>query len=123
MKDKIREWLINNNIAIVKAYYRGSGDEGYIDEIDFYDVKDNSLTRLMMRSLPDKPDLYDTLDSIISNDVYQRFPGWEINGGGSGYWEWNVNTGIIIYNHIQLIEECECYESTWNSVKIPDWIK
>jgi len=122
MKNEIREWLISNNIATVRAYYRGSGDEGSVDEIEFYNTEDKCLSGNDLKSDSNFV-LYNDLDLLINSHVYKTFPGWEINGGGSGYWEWDVNTGVVSINHTQLIEENEYAETDWNSIEIPEWIK
>jgi len=122
MKEEIRKWLVNNNIAIVRAFYRGSGDEGCVEDIDFYNTEDERLSGNALKSDSDFV-LYNDLDLLINSHVYQTFPGWEINGGGGGYWEWDVNTGVVSINHTQLIEESEYAETDWNSIKIPEWTK
>jgi hypothetical protein len=121
LKEDIESWLKDNNVVTVKAYYMGGGDEGGVDEILIITKNNDNFVSIDEKTCPH----YDNLCYIISDNVYSLFPGYEINEGGSGFWEWDVDTGIIRIEHEQniLTVECEEHTTTWNVLTLPDWIK
>jgi len=121
LKEQIEAWLKKNNVATVKAFYCGSGDDGHVNDIVFMTANDDNFLSVDSNTCPH----YENLCDIISDNVYLFTPGWEINAGGSGSWSWDVSTGIIRIQHEQNIvtTEGEEHATSWNVLTIPNWIE
>jgi len=121
-KEKIREWLVNNNIAIVKAFYEGSGDEGCVEKISFI-LEDGTEYQASWVDPPIKKEhmycsFFVELANLIDSHVYNNFSGYENNEGGSGWWEWTIKDNIVRIDHSQ-------YEIIVHKHRIAtsDWMK
>lgn len=104
-KEEIRKWLVNNNIAIVKACYQGSGDEGCVEEISFI-LEDGTEYQASWVDPPIKKEhmycsYFMELANLIDSHVCNRFSGYENNEGGCGDWEWTIKNNIVRIDHSQ----------------------
>jgi len=134
IKEKIREWLVNNNIAVVKAFYQGGGDilchlhEGGVEEISFILEDGTKYEASWIDPVRKKEHMYcryfHRLANLIGSHIYDHFAGYEINEG-TGYWEWTIKDNIIRIDHseYEIVEQKEYIATSWDLLKIPDWMK
>lgn len=76
-------------VSQLEADYSGYGDSGQVDNIRLQPKPDK---------LPD--DLAEPLDDLIWRIAYQTNPGFEINSGGNGAFEWSVADNRITIEHV-----------------------
>lgn len=77
-------------IESVKVDYNGSGDEGYIEEIEPTPEVD---------SFYDGSDVYDTIEQQAYDVLNSQHPGWEINEGSQGHITINVKERKAFLHH------------------------
>lgn len=132
IKEQIESWLTINKIVTVKIYYRGSGDEGCVEDVYFYnkDHVSGTLPPLVTDYQTNNNGNYyfphyDNLLEIVRISLHSFVAGWELNEGSSGWWTWDVSTGIIRIEHERSVyrTEYEEHATAWNVIKIPDWMK
>lgn len=80
--------LRSNNITQVIANYSGSGDEGFIDEINFKPAE------------PDQP-LRRLVDDFFWEDVIggSNYDGFHNNDGGYGTITWDITADKLVLHH------------------------
>ena len=86
-------------VQTVTAFYNGCGDSGQIEEISLEPVPE---------MMPDG--LTEKLDEIVWRIAYQTNPGFEINEGGNGDFEWSVNDDKIQITHRAIVESESSHE-------------
>jgi uncharacterized protein DUF6878 len=82
------------------AEYNGSGDEGYIEEINF---------KPRIDSVPE--DLWGAVREASYNILEDCWPGWEINEGSVGMITFDVTTRATKIHHGERIECIEWYDT------------
>lgn len=118
MKEQIESWLTLHKIDIIKMFYSGSGDEGCIHSMYFYDK-----ISYLYEAAPNEdgvhyfPHYYNLLE-IAGESLDSFVGGWENNEGSSGWWIWDVSTGIIRIEHeVNVITtEYEEHATAWNEI-------
>ena len=73
--------LKEQDVAKVTVYFDGSGDDGDIQEIEYFDVSDTAIDGL---SDNDENKFKDALYSLINNEI-ATIGDWVNNDGGYGY--------------------------------------
>ena len=87
--------LKENEVAKVMAHYSGSGDEGCVEEIEFLGNDNNAVPCEMGDTVHHKIKIAATM--ILA----EEFPGWELDGGGDGTINLDVQRGKISIEHAQ----------------------
>ena len=83
-------------ITQVNCYYSGSGDEGFIDEIDFKPAE------------PDQPIRRDLDDFFWEEIIQMHHEGFHNNDGGYGSLVWNIETDkITLHHHDYIMDEVD----------------
>jgi len=95
---KIKE----HNVAYMEVRYDGGGDDGMIEDIEFYDINGN---RMNVTVDTDKLDNF--LYECISNNVEWD---WVNNEGGYGMLTFNFNHDEIKIDHTQRVTEDHEYD-------------
>jgi hypothetical protein len=91
------------HIARITAFYSGSGDEGFVDELFYYDANDAAI------NLED-----DALAALVEKLFFYVTPeGFEINDGGDGEIHVYPATQKVVVEHNQNVvhQVSETYEA------------
>lgn len=123
--------LSSLGISAVDVTYNGSGDSGSIDEIYFYDKKDDlvdickisdkeplvsNIKRVPSRWGHNEEEnddnsttvrLFDAIENFCYDTLEINVGGWEINAGGNGKFSFSVPKKKILWTHTELIEQSE----------------
>ena len=101
--------LKENKVAKVEIFYSGSGDEGSINSIEFFDKEDISIEPFTKHRevtstceacgqlMPFRPDckVSEQLEDAAYTILQGEYPGWEIECGSSGAIFLHVESGEI----------------------------
>jgi len=102
-REKVAALLKSHGVRSVHADYDGEGDEGQINTPDFLG---DAIPGAEQR--PDFPQVLvikieDSLSERVRDLLYtfleDLYPGWEINEGSYGQFEWNLKTDKIQLTH------------------------
>lgn len=93
-RTEILESLRALNITKVTAHYSGSGDEGFIDEIDFEPGEPGQ---------PMRRDLDDFFWDVLCNSQWSGF--WDGEPGGYGQISWDVTTDKMKLQHTDYVRD------------------
>lgn len=89
-------------IESVKITYSGSGDEGYIDEIE---------TTPETEAVQYRNDHYEEIENEAYSILENKWPGWEINEGSHGAITVNVKERKAVLHHGHNIMTTEWQDS------------
>lgn len=96
-RTEILESLRALNITKVTAHYSGSGDDGFIDEIDFEPGE------------PGQPMRRDLDDFFWEEVIQDHHQGFHNGDGGFGTITWNIATDKITLQHNVYITDSRAY--------------
>jgi len=94
IRTKLLEKLRRLGVEIVTADYDGSGDRGQIEDPQFGSREVPAETQKAVLDF-----FYDALEEV--------HPGWELNEGSYGTFEWDVRVDAIKLAHTTITEDYE----------------
>lgn len=124
------------NVGEVSASYSGSGDSGSINDITFW-IKNKKTkkfeqvfdwkkicgktpkititeinhswgsTQFQLESKEKELDIYEAVETYLYQVLESRHPGWEINAGSNGDFQFFVEDNKIDWSHCTMIEDYE----------------
>ena len=127
VKPEIMKILKNFKIDEVKIYYSGGGDDGSIEDVDFYvgkntiNLNENHIVDIGERKYwchtdhtykytTDPMDLKDYIEEMAYDYLEAFHGGWEINEGQSGNIIFDVVQDKISHDYVCYVEHSEVEE-------------
>lgn len=105
-KNDLLEHLRALQISSIEINYDGQGDEGYINDINLYDLGNINVT-------DHNKNMAEQLDKLGYDLLEEHHPGWEINEGAFGTITINVLTGKISNNYNERYEASTESNEEW----------
>lgn len=96
------------SIVCIQAEYDGSGDEGWINDIDFLDADNNNVV------FPEGYDPRDVAEDYAYQFLEDKYAGWEINEGSFG-------TVTILRNDDGTFSVTNTHNSRYEAYDTEDW--
>lgn len=103
------------NVVEVEAHYDGSGDEGYVDNIECYSLfgsPDVDYRTRMASQVDIGDELRTSVETLVEGLLDARGIDWFNNEGGYGFCTINVVTGETDINHYQRVDHYEPFSAT-----------
>lgn len=96
LRNELQIDLREQGVAAVTCTYSGSDDEGFLNRPRLYTAAGQLLASgegTPLHRLSER--IEDFLDSLLES----THPGWEINDGADGKFEWDIASGKIAHTH------------------------
>ena len=108
-------FLLGKGVKTVTAEYSGGGDSGAIDEVNFEGGPDHIEDELVEIAENDQVTKANVLGEVVQVMfdalLDTQHPGWENNDGGSGRFEWDIETNELKLEHHEYYTESTLHES------------
>lgn len=108
-KEELITKLAQLGVFRVVIDYDGQGDEGYVGDINLFDIEGTNITKTYeaMKATDWQ------LDEVAYDMLYNHHLGWEINEGAFGTITIHVATGKIENNHDERYESSTESNEQW----------
>ncbi len=93
--------LKENKVATVAVHYSGCGDEGSIEDIEFFDTKEEPFTDAQRFGPLQPGEVIEQLKDAAYTILEEQYGGWEIDSGSDGTINLDVQSGKISIEHAQ----------------------